>query len=176
MKSDNPFDMAVFVPKNETWKALQTITLPEGYNADEIEFSLCPVDRQGNLVKLQENCTGIGRKPRHRWVHIDVYNKLVLSDKFSGRKTPDYHPDDVIMPSCKETKRVGKSPYEVCLRVDWIRKNLESGIKFNSSDHCAKFGRGTRTALRDMSFVKKEYYGKKLSYSIHDKSFFLVHV
>jgi hypothetical protein len=67
-----------------------------------------------------------------------------------------------------------KSPYDVVRRIDWIRRNLETGKPFNSNHISAEFGNcSIRTAARDIAFTRAEYYGDRLRYDVVERTFYL---
>ncbi|GAB6194629.1 hypothetical protein [Desulfocastanea catecholica] len=63
--------------------------------------------------------------------------------------------------------------YSIVRRIDWIKNNLLSGQLFNCSDLAAKFDISTRTAHRDICFVRAEYFKTILKYNTADRSYYL---
>ena len=63
--------------------------------------------------------------------------------------------------------------YSIVRRIDWISKRLLRGQPFNSTDVAAEFEISARTALRDMRFVRAEYFGNQLKYDIVERSYYL---
>jgi len=63
-------------------------------------------------------------------------------------------------------------PYTITRRIDWIRRQLETGQALNSSDIVRQFGVVRRTAARDMAFVS-EYFGERLRWDGRNRTYLL---